>query len=75
MPFLLFSFYELNNDYKLNDSTITIPEASLTTGWEKNESQHMASRRVCLVNLLDLKKLAEDALNLNLRLMKWRLLP
>lgn len=45
------------------------------TGWEKNESQQLAPKRVNLSSLLDPKKLAEDAVNLNLKLMKWRLLP
>lgn len=45
------------------------------TGWEKNETQQLAPKRVNLSSLLDPKKLAEDAVNLNLRLMKWRLLP
>lgn len=52
-----------------------IPQTPLVTGWEKNESQHLAPKRVNLSSLLDPKKLAEDAVNLNLRLMKWRLLP
>ena len=47
----------------------------LVTGWEKNEAQQMAPKRVNLSNLLDPKRLADDAVNLNLRLMKWRLLP
>lgn len=45
------------------------------TGWEKNESQQIAPKKVDLSSLLDPKRLAEDAVNLNLRLMKWRLLP
>lgn len=50
-------------------------ECPLITGWEKNESQQMAPKRVNLSSLLDPKRIAEDAVNLNLKLMKWRLLP
>lgn len=52
-----------------------LAEIPLITGWEKNESQQVAPKCVNLSSLLDPKKLAEDAVNLNLRLMKWRLLP
>lgn len=64
--------YQLNPTYTAQKPT---PEAPLITGWEKNESQQVAPKRVNLSSLLDPKKLAEDAVNLNLRLMKWRLLP
>lgn len=76
-------YYEL--DPKYNSVSTIKPEPTmrqlemyelpLVTGWEKNENQQMAPKRVCLASLLDPKKLAEDALNLNLRLMKWRLIP
>lgn len=66
--------YELDNHYNQVIEK-AVPGCPLITGWEKNESQQMAPRRVNLSNLLDPKKLAEDAVNLNLRLMKWRLLP
>lgn len=73
----------LNVNSKLDDSykhfslkgekpTVQRP---IVTGWEKNESQQMAPKRVNLSNLLDPIKLAADAVNLNLKLMKWRLLP
>jgi len=52
-----------------------IPVCPSITGWEKDESQQLAPKRVDLSSLLDPKKLAEDAVSLNLRLMKWRLLP
>lgn len=52
-----------------------ISELPKVTGWERNESQLMGPKRVNLSGLLDPRMLAKDAVNLNLRLMKWRLLP
>lgn len=68
----------LEVSYQLESTHVpggVLPEAPLITGWEKNESQQVAPKKVNLSSLLDPKKLAEDAVNLNLRLMKWRLLP
>ena len=65
--------YELNEAY--NHPTEQSPARPIVTGWEKNESQQLAPKRVNLSNLLDPMKLADDAVNLNLKLMKWRLLP
>lgn len=64
----------LEVEYKLDDK-FSASHPPTITGWEKNESQQMMPKRVDLSSLLDAKKLAEDAVNLNLRLMKWRLLP
>lgn len=64
---------ELADEYDLSSNPV--PQCPLVTGWEKNESQQMAPKRINLSRLLDPKKLAENAVNLNLRLMKWRLLP
>ena len=44
-------------------------------GWEKNERGKMGPRVVNLSAMMDAKKLAESAVDLNLKLMKWRLLP
>lgn len=50
-------------------------ECPVVTGWERNESQQVAPKRVNLESVLNPIKIAEDAVNLNLRLMKWRLVP
>uniref|UniRef100_A0A6G1SQD4 Ubiquitin-like modifier-activating enzyme ATG7 n=1 Tax=Aceria tosichella TaxID=561515 RepID=A0A6G1SQD4_9ACAR len=50
-------------------------QCPIVTGWERNESLQMAPKRVNLESVLNPKKIAEDAVNLNLRLMKWRLVP
>ncbi|XP_035721250.1 ubiquitin-like modifier-activating enzyme atg7 isoform X2 [Vespa mandarinia] len=44
-------------------------------GWEHNENGKMGPQIVDLSETLDPNKLAEKAINLNLKLMKWRLVP
>ncbi|CAF1015529.1 unnamed protein product [Adineta ricciae] len=55
--------------HNLNDA---IPP---TTGWEKNERQRLGSRQVNLSTSMNPIHLAETAVGLNLKLMKWRLAP
>lgn len=45
------------------------------TGWEKNERQRLGSRQVNLSASMNPIHLAETAVGLNLKLMKWRLAP
>lgn len=77
---------ELNSSIVMNvqlgkDQVLTKPdmldvrERPRCSGWERNESQLLAPKRVNLSSLLDPKRLAEDAVSLNLKLMKWRLVP
>lgn len=65
---------ELKQSYNVLNSTVSL-ERPPCSGWEKNESQQLAPKRVNLSGLLDPKRLAADAVNLNLKLMKWRLVP
>lgn len=44
-------------------------------GWEKNERGKLGARMVNLSNSMDPERLANSAVDLNLKLMKWRLLP
>ncbi|XP_011866346.1 PREDICTED: ubiquitin-like modifier-activating enzyme atg7 isoform X2 [Vollenhovia emeryi] len=44
-------------------------------GWEANVSGKMGPNIVDLSNLMDPTKLSDRAINLNLKLMKWRLVP
>jgi ubiquitin-like modifier-activating enzyme ATG7 len=44
-------------------------------GWEKNEKQQMAPRCVDMSMSMNTEKLAENAVSLNLKLMKWRVAP
>ena len=46
-----------------------------STGWEKNERQRLAARQVNLSTSMNPIHLAETAVGLNLKLMKWRLAP
>ncbi|KAL5004908.1 hypothetical protein ScPMuIL_018364 [Solemya velum] len=56
-------------------STNSIEECPQCIGWEKNERQKMGPRMVNLSASMDPKRLAESAVSLNLKLMRWRLLP
>ncbi|CAG2182136.1 unnamed protein product, partial [Oppiella nova] len=44
-------------------------------GWEKNEKNLLLPRVVDLSALMDPHRLAEGAVDLNLKLMRWRLVP
>ena len=54
------------------DNSCPVPKC---VGWEKNERGKMGPRLVNLSATMDPEKLAESAVDLNLKLMKWRLLP
>ncbi|XP_055859124.1 ubiquitin-like modifier-activating enzyme ATG7 [Episyrphus balteatus] len=44
-------------------------------GWEPNKNNKMGPRMVSMRESMDPAKLAENSINLNLKLMKWRLVP
>lgn len=44
-------------------------------GWEKNDKQKLLPRCVDMSSILDPSRLAQNAVNLNLKLMRWRLVP
>lgn len=46
-----------------------------SVGWEKNPKGAMGPRMVNLSECMDPKRLAESSVDLNLRLMRWRLVP
>ena len=45
------------------------------TGWEKNKKKKLGPRSVNLADSMDPVKLAESSVSLNLKLMRWRLMP
>ncbi|KAI4893878.1 hypothetical protein NFI96_022437 [Prochilodus magdalenae] len=60
---------------------VKLPSLSLsaacpkTVGWEKNSKGAMGPRSVNLSECMDPKRLAESSVDLNLKLMRWRLVP
>lgn len=46
-----------------------------TVGWERNEKNQLHPRIVNMSGCMNSEKLAEAAVNLNLKLMKWRVMP
>jgi ubiquitin-like modifier-activating enzyme ATG7 len=44
-------------------------------GWEKNTSGKLGPRLADLAPMMDPKQLAETAVDLNLKLMRWRIMP
>uniref|UniRef100_A0A8C6KSA1 Ubiquitin-like modifier-activating enzyme ATG7 n=1 Tax=Nothobranchius furzeri TaxID=105023 RepID=A0A8C6KSA1_NOTFU len=57
---------------------IKLPELSMcpkSVGWEKNPKGAMGPRMVNLSECMDPKRLAESSVDLNLKLMRWRLVP
>lgn len=52
-----------------------IPKLPKITGWERNEQGKTVSRVVNLAAFMDPAKLADQAVDLNLKLIKWRISP
>ncbi len=52
-----------------------IRQLNKCVGWEKNEKGKLSARMANLSATMDPERLAESAVDLNLKLMKWRLLP
>lgn len=57
-------FEILENEEKIN-----------TIGWERNEKSQLHPRMINMSENMDTEKLAESAVSLNLKLMKWRIAP
>ncbi|KAI1625315.1 autophagy-like protein 7 [Exophiala viscosa] len=53
------------------------PEGGMpkVVGWERNASNKLAGRMADLTEYMDPKKLADSSVDLNLKLMKWRISP
>ncbi|VEN63301.1 unnamed protein product [Callosobruchus maculatus] len=61
--------------YKLKLPTKTKDFYTSWVGWEKNERDKMGPKLANMKNTLDPSVIAENAVDLNLKLMKWNLLP
>lgn len=51
------------------------PQLPKVTGWERTEAGKLSSRNVDLSEYMDERKLADQAVDLNLKLIKWRIAP
>lgn len=51
------------------------PKMPKVTGWERNENGKLTSRLVDLSAYMDPQRLADQAVDLNLKLIKWRIAP
>ena len=60
-----------------SDATASTQEGGLpkVVGWERNASGKLAGRLADLTEYMDPKKLADSSVDLNLKLMKWRISP
>ncbi|NWS13812.1 ATG7 enzyme, partial [Pachyramphus minor] len=61
-------------EIKLPDKPLG-PDCPKAVGWEKNQKGGMGPRMVNLSECMDPKRLAESSVDLNLKLMCWRLVP
>lgn len=52
-----------------------MPPLPKVTGWERNDQNKIVSRTVDLASYLDPTRLADQAVDLNLKLIKWRISP
>ncbi|CAL5874902.1 uncharacterized protein PFLUO_LOCUS9204 [Penicillium psychrofluorescens] len=60
------------DDAKPTQSTGPLPKV---TGWERNPAGKLSGRMVNLTEYMDPKRLADQSVDLNLKLMKWRISP
>lgn len=63
---------ETLGELNLSSSQPTMPKV---TGWERNEKSKINSKMVDLAEYMDPSKLADQSVDLNLKLMKWRIAP
>ncbi|EHY59934.1 Autophagy protein 7 [Exophiala dermatitidis] len=52
-----------------------VPKMPKVVGWERNAANKLAGRMADLTEYMDPKKLADSSVDLNLKLMKWRISP
>ncbi|KAI9836833.1 MAG: Autophagy protein 7 [Sarea resinae] len=57
------------------DEASGTPEMPKVTGWERNRDGVLGSRTVSLSEYMDPQRLADQSVDLNLKLMRWRIAP
>ncbi|OAG03406.1 autophagy-related protein 7 [Paraphaeosphaeria sporulosa] len=62
-------------DVSTEEATTRVPKLPKVTGWERNEYNKLTSRIVDLSEYMDERRLADQAVDLNLKLIKWRIAP
>ncbi|KAK0302946.1 Autophagy protein 7 [Friedmanniomyces endolithicus] len=77
---VLFTGWERDERNKLISRTVdstppNVPDLPKVTGWERDERNKLISRTVDLAAFMDPAKLADQAVDLNLKLIKWRISP
>lgn len=60
---------------RIADDQLTTKQMSRVTGWERSLSGKLSARMVSVAEQFDPKVLADTAVDLNLKLMKWRIAP
>lgn len=65
----------VESDTSMEEATTRVPKLPKVTGWERNENNKLMSRIVDLSEYMDERKLADQAVDLNLKLIKWRIAP
>lgn len=65
----------LNTSVNVSSSRPRSPKMPKVTGWERNDQQKLTSRLVDLSAYMDPTRLADQAVDLNLKLIKWRIAP
>ncbi|TKA43344.1 hypothetical protein B0A54_05826 [Friedmanniomyces endolithicus] len=62
-------------DLPADSTPPNVPDLPKVTGWERDERNKLISRTVDLAAFMDPAKLADQAVDLNLKLIKWRISP
>ncbi|XP_039265333.2 ubiquitin-like modifier-activating enzyme ATG7 [Styela clava] len=65
----------LHLTYDLTTTSDLFTNQLTAIGWERNRNNKLGPRHVNLAETMDPTKLAESAVGLNLKLMRWRLMP
>ncbi|KAK4052542.1 Autophagy protein 7 [Microbotryomycetes sp. JL221] len=60
---------------KIDDAATNTDKRPAVVGWEKNEKGKLGPRMADLAPLMDPTRLADQAVDLNLQLMRWRIMP